>query len=78
MAEAHARLSLRSEIVPEDALVAICLYEQAMVSLFGAAFQAPPPPLSGITSNNIKQSVDDFMQATARWLENYIKTLIGE
>jgi hypothetical protein len=79
MAEAHARLSLRSEITREDALVAISLYEQSMVSLFGPAFQAPPPPLSGasLTSYNAKESVDDYMRAMGQWLENFLSALIG-
>lgn len=79
MAEAHARLALRTEVTPNDALVAIALYEQALVSLFGPAFQPPPPPLSGVDlcKGNIQQSVDNFMQATAQWLHGFIKNLIG-
>lgn len=79
MAEAHARLSLRAEVTPNDALVAIALHEQALVSLFGPAFQAPPPPLSGadLRKENILQSVNNYMQATAEWLQGFIKNLIG-
>jgi hypothetical protein len=80
MAEAHARLGLRAEATPDDALVAIALYEQALVSLFGPAFQAPPPPLSGVhlSKGNIQQSVDNYMQATAQWLQGFIKNLLGD
>jgi DNA replicative helicase MCM subunit Mcm2 (Cdc46/Mcm family) len=80
MAEAHARLGLRAEVTPNDALVAITLYEQALVSLFGPTFQAPPPPLSGVdfSKSNIQQSVDNYMQTTAQWLHGFIKNLLGD
>ncbi|XP_059470246.1 minichromosome maintenance domain-containing protein 2-like [Neocloeon triangulifer] len=79
MAEAHARLSLRSEVLAEDALVAIALYEQSMVTLYGPAFQAPPPSYfdTSLSYENVQQSVDDYMTTVMAWAQNYIKSLIG-
>lgn len=42
MAEAHARLCLRSEVVYEDVVLVVYLYEQAIISLYGPSLMSPP------------------------------------
>ncbi|XP_065342239.1 minichromosome maintenance domain-containing protein 2-like isoform X1 [Cloeon dipterum] len=79
MAEAHARLSLRSEALVEDAIVAIVIYEQTMVSLYGSTFNSPPACNLGVnlTFSNIHQAVDDYMNSMKDWVHNYVSSLLG-
>jgi hypothetical protein len=43
LSEAHARLAMRHVVMYEDVSAVLCLYETAMVTLFGSYYVTPPP-----------------------------------
>ncbi|KAG8332994.1 hypothetical protein J6590_009441 [Homalodisca vitripennis] len=82
LAEAHARLCLRTHVISEDVILVICLYEEAITALYGPSLMSPPPTvfasLSAENGTCIGQQVDLKLKNFSMWLQQYIKSLLSE
>jgi hypothetical protein len=58
LSEAHARLAMRCEVNYEDVSAVLCLYETAMVTLFGSYYVTPPPQPKLLDVNSLPLQVN--------------------
>ncbi|XP_033606674.1 minichromosome maintenance domain-containing protein 2 isoform X2 [Cryptotermes secundus] len=77
LSEAHARLAMRHEVNYEDVSAVLCLYETAMVTLFGSYYVTPPPQPKLLDVNSLPLQVHMQMTEFVAWLEKHIKSLLG-
>ncbi|KDR21681.1 hypothetical protein L798_03806 [Zootermopsis nevadensis] len=77
LSEAHARLAMRHEVSYEDVSAVLCLYETAMVTLFGPYYVTPPPQPKTLDVNSVPLQMHVHMVEFVTWLEKHIKSLLG-
>jgi hypothetical protein len=58
LSEAHARLAMRCEVNYEDVSAVLCLYDTAMVTLFGSYYVTPPPQPKLLDVNSLPLQVN--------------------
>ncbi|XP_054268889.1 uncharacterized protein LOC128990520 [Macrosteles quadrilineatus] len=80
LAEAHARLCLRTIVTYDDVVLVVFLYEESIAALYGTSLMSPPPSMLGADSSNftITEQITLTLKNFSMWLDQYVKSLLSE